>query len=223
MKTAKLKFTGKPTGRNKMIALAVTFAILIFSFSFNAKTEISLGPKLGVAFTSFSGSNIGDIKSKTNWVAGLFLNVQLTSSIVLQPELLFSKKGAIQTQNGSSNNISINYFEVPILAKYRIPIVGVFYPNFFMGPDFAFKTKSSFSSTNTLTGESVQVNSGDIKKSDIGGIFGAGIDIKALGLMFTLDGRYNIGFSNLVSSGNAYNLDIRNKGWTISAGVGIRF
>ena len=197
--------------------------LVIFSavLSFSAKAQgLSFGAKAGLAYTSFTGTNIGDIKTSNNWEAGLFAGLQLTSSFVIQPELLISKKGATQTQNGFRNNISINYFEIPVLVKFRMPLAHILYPYVELGPDFAFKVSSDFSSTDTQTGTTISASSGNIKKSDIGGNFGIGADLQLPGLILILDGRYNIGFMNIGGSGNTYNIDVKNKGWIISLGVG---
>jgi len=202
------------------VSLIIVSCMMVSSLQ--AQMGLSIGPKFGYSFTSLHGTDAGNFKSKSSWVGGLFLNFQLAPSLAIQPELLLTEKGAIQTRNNVRNDIKINYFEVPVLLKLRMPVDNMLLPHILIGPNFAFKTNSSFHSTDTSTGENVSINAGDIRKSDVGGIIGAGIDFQASWLFLTVDGRYGLGFSDIGKSGDNYNLSIKNKGWTFAAGIGLR-
>ena len=72
----------------------------------------------------------------------------------------------------------------------------------------------------TESGTQVTTNYNEIRKSDVGGLIGAGFDIETRGssLFFTADGRYGFGFNNLDRSDNS--VEIRNAGWSFAVGIG---
>lgn len=184
----------------------------------HAQFAFAVGPKGGVAITSFEGADAGNIEARTTGFGGLFMNFQLVPILTIQPELLISERGAIQTNNGYRNDIRLRYFDIPVLAKFRIPLGG-FYPHILLGPDFAFNTNVDYTSTETSTGNVVTLKGGDVNKSDVGGLVGAGFDIQSGHLFFTVDGRYGYSFNKLGPN----TVNIRNVGWTFAAGIGIRF
>jgi len=108
------------------------------------------------------------------------------------------------------------------LAKFRLPIDKVFYPQILLGPDFAFNTNSSISSRDTQTGSSIVVSGGDVNKTDVGALAGAGIDFQSKKVFVTLDARYGSSFKSLSSKSNAVALNLRNTGWSFTAGIGLR-
>ena len=185
-----------------------------------AQVGLAIGPKGGIGITTFKGSDAQNVDSRTSWLGGAFLNAQISPVFNLQPEILFSQKGADYTSSETRSHLVINYFEVPVLAKLRLPLGGVVFPHILFGPNFAFKTNVDYTSEDTGNGTQVTTNDLDIRKSDIGGLAGVGIDIetKESGLFFTIDGRYGFGFNNLDTSENS--VEIRNAGWSFALGVG---
>lgn len=205
-------------GNHKALVLVGALASSAFVPSAQAQMAVAIGPKAGLSITSFD-ADADEIKSRTSALGGLFLNWQLHPIFAIQPEALISQKGAVYTANGNRTDIQLNYFEVPILAKFRIPVGDVFFPHFLIGPDFAFNTNVKYTSVETSTGTQYSQNGDDITKTDVGGLVGAGFDIQAKALFFTLDGRYGYAFNQL--GNDVYS--VRNIGWTFSAGIGIRF
>lgn len=188
----------------------------------SAQVGLALGAKGGVAITSFRGSNVENIDSRTSWLGGAFLNVQVTPAFNVQPEILFSQKGANYTTAGTRNKLVINYFEVPVLAKFRLPIGDSFFPHVFAGPNFSFRTNLDYTATDTTSGIVLTTNDTDIRKSDFGALVGAGFDIqsRSSAVFFTIDGRYGFGFNDLDTSDN--NVEIKNGGWSFAAGLGFQ-
>lgn len=207
-------------GRNALRVLAATIVLSIISSHSFAQVGLALGAKGGIGITTFKGTDAENIDSRTSWLGGAFLNAQISPVFNLQPEILFSQKGADYSANGTRSQLVINYFEVPVLAKVRLPVGDVFFPHILFGPNFAFKTNVKYSSEETGGGTQVTTNDVDIRKSDIGALAGVGIDIepRESGLFFTIDGRYGFGFNSVDGSENA--VEIRNAGWSFAVGVG---
>ncbi len=202
--------------QNILVGIA---SLTCFGHAAHAQMAIAIGPKAGFSVTSFQVTDANDIKTRSTAQGGLFLNWQLHPIFAIQPEAIISQKGATYTKNGRRTDVKLNYFEVPVLAKFRIPIGDVFFPHFLIGPDFAFNTNVDYTSTDTQSGTVYHTSGDDITKTDVGGLMGAGFDIQAKHLFFTLDGRYGYAFNKL--GDNTYN--VRNIGWTFTAGIGLRF
>jgi hypothetical protein len=212
----KMKFKG--------VAMAAIVLLLLFSHpAARAQFGFSLGPKGGVALTTFRGTDANNINGRTTGLYGIFANIQLGKVIALQPEFLVTKRGADVTSNNTRNNIRLNYFEVPVLLKIRFPLANeVIFPHILLGPNFMYRTNLNLSSTDTQSGTVLSANKADIRRSDVGALVGAGIDIQTRGngVFFTLDGRYGWGFVNVNTNSNM--ITLKNAGWMFAAGIGFR-
>ncbi len=188
----------------------------------SAQFGVALGAKGGVALTTFKGTNVDNIDDRTSWLGGAFLNVQITPVFNIQPEILIGQRGADYTSGATRNKLVINYFEVPVLAKFRLPVGDSFFPHVFAGPNFSFRTNMDYTSTETNSGVVLSTNETDIRKNDIGAVVGAGFDIqsKSSGIFFTIDGRYGFGFNDLDISDN--DIEIKHRGWSFAAGIGFQ-
>ena len=208
---------------NTCKALLMTIILFSACLHANAQFAFSIGPKGGLALTTFNETDADNVDSRTSWFGGVFTNFQLGKVVALQPEFLLTEKGAKVTENNTSSNFSINYFEVPVLAKIRLPLANeVIFPHILLGPYFAFKTDFDATSTDTQTGSSIKINTSDIRKSEVGALVGAGIDIQThkSGVFFTLDGRYGWSFHDLNDNDDV--ITLKNAGWTFAAGIGLR-
>jgi hypothetical protein len=191
-----------------------------FSNNAAAQVNFSLGAKGGVTFTSFNGDDAADIKRRKGFAGGAFVNLSFLKVLSIQPEFLYHQKGATNTMNGTKDEIKINYFQIPVLIKFRVPLGETVYPHIFAGPSFAYRTSTEYNSTNMHNGKSVETDVDRIRTTDSGGIIGAGIDFEAGSIFFTLDGRYGFGARYL--GDQSYNLSFRNRDITVMAGLGFR-
>ena len=87
----------------------------------------------------------------------------------------------------------VQYVELPILLRWRIPVSWGVRPSLLGGPFVSFKTGEKFKLTGANSGsESVD----DLKDTDYGIVLGAALDHKAgPGRMF-LEGRYDLGLAD---------------------------
>jgi hypothetical protein len=150
----------------------------------------SMGLKGGLNFANLTGDDSGDPDSKLGFAFGGFYTHPMTETFFIQPELLFTMKGAKDefTYSGSTYDVSynLNYIELPILAKMCFPMDS-FTPNLFLGPALAF----NMSATVEVDDESDDIE--DVKAMDFGLIFGGGADFGK----FTVDARFNMGLTNI--------------------------
>jgi hypothetical protein len=207
--------------RSKSSIFVITVITFLIFLSHVCTAQIAIGPKVGLAVTSLEGTQLSNVDSRTTASGGLFVNFQLKEWINVQPEFLISQKGASYFRNTTSTDIRLHYFETPVLLKLRVPIHKTFYPHLLAGPNFAFNTEASYVSTDTQSGTVYHGSTSSIRRSDIGALLGAGLDIQSKRVFVTIDGRYGYSF-NYLNNSETTQLKVRNTGWTLSIGIGLR-
>ncbi len=149
-------------------------------------SQIDFGIKAGYNSSDlyFSGAgSISNVKSKSGFNAGVFADINLSKSLIIQPEILYSEQGA--EYKDSAVNVNFNYLNVPVLAKYQLAS-GIFALS---GPQIGFLLNSSYKSS---------TSSYDLmysKSTSFSWVFGAGYKLSTVNL--GMDIRYNLGISNI--------------------------
>jgi len=114
-------------------------------------------------------------------------------------------------------NISLDYVEVPILVNVYFPVGKKVDIRGFIGPTFAFLTKSNASGT--VDGEPVDTGLGEIfDDADITVMIGAGAQWRLEKINLMLDFAWDIGVSNI---SKVENTEMRNNTVLINVGIGI--
>ncbi len=176
----------------KKITLLVV-AILISASGFSQK--IDLGVKAGVNFATLSDVE-GGPSNKTGFQAGIFAALKLGDKIGVQGDVLYSQQGA----EFSATKFDITYVNIPIVLKYYV-FGGL---NIQAGPQFGIVVDDNIKDIEaTLEAET----------TDISGVVGLGYDLP-FGLR--VDGRYNIGFTDVIK-------DVKGKNAVITLAVGYSF
>ena len=160
----------------------VFFAAMLLLLSSQVTTaQISIGPKVGINVSNLSGLSLGDVKAKSlvGFHVGGYVAFRF-GSIAIQPELLYSTQGAKIEDAGSSENLKLNYFTVPVMLKF-ITKSGLYLE---AGPQLGFKTGAKFGSADVKE----TVNDSDFSLD-------AGLGYLLNGLGF--GARYCVGISKL--------------------------
>lgn len=162
---------------------------------FGAKAGINLAN----VKTSGSGMNITP-DSRTGIAIGAFARFNVNETFAIQPELLYSGKGAklnLSEEGVSAKSTTkLNYLSLPVLAKFYVNS-GF---NLHAGPQFDFLLSAKEDWELSYNGN---IESGDddikddIKNLDFGFVFGLGYDFSS---GFGLDARYMLGVSELANS-----------------------
>lgn len=176
---------------------------MVMCLGLNASAQATFGVKAGVNFanvkTSGSGMSITP-DSRAGVAIGAFARFNVNETFVIQPELLYSGKGAKIdiTEDGASykSTTKLNYLSIPVIAKLYVNS-GF---NLQAGPQFDFLLSAKEDYEVSYAGE---FESGeddikdDIKSLDFGLAFGLGYDFPN---GFGLDARYMLGVSELANS-----------------------
>jgi hypothetical protein len=178
--------------------------------------EVGFGVKGGLNLASmhFDPDPIADFGFRPGLVLGGFVSWPMSSRLAIQPEGLFSQKGANGSDEGVDGWIHLDYLEVPVLVQYALSESSSRTFNVFGGPSLGFNIKAKAGAD--VGDESVDEDiSEDIEKFDFGVVFGAGVNFGR----FTVDGRYTFGLSNI----NKDTTDGKAKNRTLAFLAGYRF
>lgn len=181
--------------------ITMIFALIIsaFQMSFSqmstSDSSLKFGFKGGVNFSNLYTDNVDDNNVLTGFNAGIFAKFELTESLAIQPELLYTTKGAeLKYNNAFVNGTStfrMNYVEVPVLLV--VNLTNNF--NIHAGPYFAYLVdgKATNDAKGTLFDIENNLKNEDYNKFDTGLSVGVGFDTDQIGFGV----RYNYGLQKV--------------------------
>jgi hypothetical protein len=188
------------------------FAVIaVLSLTYSQAQEVQFGAKAGVNFANLTGDDVDNSDPITAFHVGAVAEIKINEKFSVQPELLYSAKGATSkdSEEGFSYEYALNldYIDVPIMAKYYVT------PGLSLeaGPQIGF-----------LVAAEAEIEEGSVsltddvkdqfKTVDFGLNFGLGYKLDN-GINF--DARYNLGLSNIADDDDA---DLKNSVFQISVG-----
>lgn len=155
-----------------------------------------VGLKLGGSLAQYRGKDtfVGN-GNLVGYCGGAMLHLPVSPVFSVQPELLYSQKGAVSqyfvlsSTTSASGNQRLDYLEAPVLAKLRSRI-GLFVE---AGPTFAYLLNARIVDQQTNFD-----NRGDFKAFELGYAAGVGFQTKE---GFMLGTRYTRGLTSLFKAG----------------------
>lgn len=198
----------------KKIIITLLFAgTSLYSFS---QAEFAIGLKGGPNFANLNtdegaGENY---KARTGFHLGAFALIK-GEKVGFQPEILFSQQGSKFKYSGSPDlKANFSYVNIPLIVKLYT-IAGI---NLQVGPQIGLLTSAEAEDYNTTSGQITKEDiKDDLKKTDFSLALGVGWDLP-FGL--SIDGRYNLGLSDVNDDGGsgASANSIKNQVWQFSVG-----
>lgn len=192
---------------------AILSIVLVAGVAVAANAQsTSFGVKAGASLTNFTGkgTNGSDLKNKFGFNGGLVANFAVNDLFSIQPELLYSMKGAKgkDTFGGSSVDAKLNlhYIDVPVLA--HINAGGLFFE---LGPQIGFLAAANTSADSNGQSYSQDIKS-DLKTIDFGYAAGLGYQMPAgpgVGL------RYNGGLIDISKDSSNSSNAVRNSAFQL--------
>ncbi len=187
----------------KTLAIGAFAAMLLLPQT--AAAGVKFGIKGGANIANVNGDfteTIADWKSTVGFCGGIFLELNFGRILTIQPEVLYTMKGA----DAGTGKLQFDYIEIPVLLKIRIPI-GSIHPFVFAGPAFGFNLKAVL--------DGVEVH--DMPTADYSAVFGGGLQ---LGRSIHIDARYTMGLQKLAIP-DLETIDLKNG--VLSATLGLAF
>jgi hypothetical protein len=159
---------------------------------------------------------------KVGFNAGFFAKLPVTRGFSIQPELLYTSKGAKETYNNiiqgeGEYRFNLNYIELPVLAV--INVAKNF--NIHAGPYVSYLAEANIKNLRNdhSQDEIADLDTDNFNRIDYGLVGGLGIDISN----FTIGARYNYGLREVGKSGSLagqVTKDSRNSAISLYIGVG---
>ncbi len=186
-----------------------------------------LTPKFGIkgaiSLTNLYVDDVSKEHSKVGFNAGVYAKLPLTTGFSIQPELLYSIKGAKDTysnfvQGDGEYRFNLGYIELPVLAV--VNLTKNF--NIHAGPYVGYLVSANVKNVDD-NGEiqgATDLKADNFNRWDVGLAGGVGFDVSA----FTLGARYNYGLSKIGKSGSlSGDLTKNSKNAGVSVYVGFAF
>lgn len=207
-KMRKTRKTRKP--KNKCLILLLPMLLLFASSTFGQaidKLPLRIGVKLGFNIANVSSFET-ETDSRTGYVMGMMVISEQSPLLSYQVELLITGKGFEYQTTGVWNNAGnetpipvllkrkITYLEMPIMGRLRMPASGKYRPFVLVGGFFGLRMKET---VHLMIGlDELEVDDKQAKKSEMGAIIGAGLDIKAGKSSLIFETRYEISMTKAV-------------------------
>ncbi|HVU55155.1 MAG TPA: porin family protein [Puia sp.] len=214
----------------RKLSVAITAAMLVVLSASAQEQQTSMdnglkakfGIKGGLNLTTLYSSDVSTSHMKAGFDAGVFAKLPVTRGFSIQPELLYSLKGAKSSydnfvQGNGEYRFNLGYIELPVLAVVNLA------PNFNIhaGGYAAYLTNANVKNVDN-NGEvqgATDLKADNFNRWDFGLVGGAAFDIEN----FTIGARYNYGLSQIGKSGNLtgeFAQGMKNAGFSIYAGFG---
>lgn len=203
----------------RMWAFTIAGAFLAFG-AMEADAQIHIGAKGGISFSDVSLEPDEDTESITGFVGGGEVRFPLgASGLWIQPEILYVRKGAEQTEGGFTSELKVDYVEIPLLVRFNIPAQAVS-PFVYAGGAVAFEASCTLEETDgTVTLEADCEDGGlDTESTDFGVLFGGGLAFAAGPGDVFVEGRYNIG---LVDVAAEEGVEVKNRSGAVMIGYSV--
>lgn len=208
------------------IAGALLIATAAVAQEQQTTTESSLSPKFGIkGGINLSNLYVDDVKDENMKVglnAGFFAKLPLTRGFSIQPELLYSNKGAKETYDNilgkGEYRFNLDYIELPVLAVINVGknfnIHGGGYVSYLAAVNI-----KDLDNDGTITNVK-DLNAENFNRIDYGLAGGFGVDIQN----FTIGARYNYGLREIGKSGSlSGDLTKNSKNSAINVYLGLAF
>jgi hypothetical protein len=121
--------------KTTMKKVCICVALLAMAFCGQAQSKVNIGVKAGGNFSTWTGYSINDVDIRSSYHAGVFAQVSVSKSFLLQPEILFSNEGT----TFEKGKIVVHYIKMPLLFRYQH--VSGFHME--AGPQLGFRLKAT--------------------------------------------------------------------------------
>ena len=144
-------------------------------------------------------------------VIGGFVSYEVNATFCIQPEVLFTMKGAKFEGHGYDVTQNLNYIEIPILAKLNIAMDGNAKPNIFLGPSLGLNLSATYKIESDFGDDDGDIE--DVSPMEFGIVFGGGVEVGKI----LIDARYNMGLTSIDDSSE--NFKVNNSVISIMLGI----
>ncbi len=176
----------------KLVMLVFLFCGLAATQADAQELETRIGIKGGLNLSNLYVDDVDDENARVGFHAGIFAKMQITSFFALQPELLYSTKGAKAEGAFGDGKFNLAYIDLPVLAVINL---GENF-NIHAGPYVSYLISSSVSTEDGFfSDESTSLDRDNFNSFDYGVAAGIGFNFGAASLGI----RYNLGLNEIAN------------------------
>lgn len=203
--------------------VSATFALLLLSVA-ETSGQVTVGLKAGFNLSDLDVENAAgepvDWTSASAFAGGAWLQIGLGDVLAIQPELLYSPRGASQDITQGTLSLELTYLEVPVLLAARVPAGdSPIWPIVYMGTVLAFEVDCELQSGNIRVDcDAGDSPAGSTDGTDIGIAAGGGLEFFFGTIRAQLDARYTLGLNDINATGSG--ASVKNRGWSFLFGLG---
>ena len=210
---------------------ALALALIVASATTaSAQDTWSIGVTGGGGLARFTTHAQDDlIGYRATWSAGVYAVLPLAAGVSLQPELVFSQKGATDEIVFESigrtfeRTYSARYIELPLLVRYELPFDLPVSPFVIAGPAPAYLIQAY----NVVGDATPEDMSDQLESFDVGAVLGLGARYALSFGTIRRDARTALGLTDIDRSGTPAGLGLpsanRNVGFAVVAGFDVPF
>jgi opacity protein-like surface antigen len=198
--------------KENVLRITRTFIVIVLISIFAAMPALaaktSFGIKLGIHTSNAAGVPEGwedELEWKTGLTAGIFVDFAINKNFSLRPELLYTQKGfgasLLDEIIDLGLKVNLDYFELPLLARYAFSADKKFRPTLFAGPSFAYCSGSILSVSSWIFTGDIDISS-ITHTTDFGMVLGGGFDYVMDRGVLIVDARFTYGFTKVILSGD---------------------
>lgn len=193
---------------------------------------LSLGVEGGATSSDMSVSDGSlDLDRTTGYRVAGVLRFGFAGPVGIQTGVGLAQKGAAVPTTGTGlqgdMDFNLSYVEVPLLLTASIPLPSPVSPRLFAGGQVGFESSCDMTTDISGVSGSVDCSSDQLGEAALATngttfdlVVGGGVDFSLAGpLTLTLDGRYDLGMSDISDVSDASAASLRNRAMTVSAGV----
>ncbi len=186
-------------------------ALAVTALTAQAQGAKQFGAVLGVDFAKATGDDASGAKSKTGFMGGLFVAFPVGSSVMIEPEILYSMKGTKFEEAGDKATETLDYIEIPVLFRYNFSADGGAY--ILAGPavNFNITCKESFTPSGGPESKASCSDIGLKAKTTFGGVLGLGYGKGHIGI----EGRYDMDFNEALEFDDGTSIKAKNSAFAI--------
>jgi hypothetical protein len=173
-------------------------------------------PNAGQVFDQISDAESVDVSAKFGLTLGGFVQFAFSDRFSLQPEMLFTMKGARLdlAENIGEVKVNINYLELPLLVRFNRMLNDVLRGYVMGGPALSIKMGTSASFEGSQAGTDLNIDPA-ITSRDFSLVFGGGLERER----FLLEARYALGLSDMATDFYFHEDSLRNRAFSVLVGV----
>ena len=191
--------------------LFVAVILVTVASASSASAQIGYGARAGVNFAnvSFDGDDEVPSDGRIGALAGVFATVPLGGWLTVQPEAIYTVKGASVEVAEISSDYIVDYLEVPVLARFHLR------SNIYLaaGPSMALRLRARSRTAFGGSTEELDLDD-DVERFDLGVVGAIGVEFGR----WLVDGRYTHGLSD-TDADTSDAVKIRNRVFSISGGI----